>query len=208
MHWKSMGWAVAALMIGLMAGSGFQPKADKVGTVDLGTVFTKSKLYAENNRALDAAQKKREEMLEFLGTYSVFSEEQVVRFKTLALKDAPTPAEKQEFEKLKSDVIETDKKLKALQVKANPTPEELKTLQELSRRRQTLQGVGARWASEFDRELNAMQQEMHDKTLAKVRTTVKEVGTKQGFSAVFASEIAPYGANDLTEDTLKAINSR
>jgi len=203
-----MGWVLAAGIAGMMAGSGFQGKTDKYGVVDLAEVFTASEYAKAQTEALRSLSAQRQDILQFANTYPVFSAEQAQRFRELSVKAQPTAAEKAELDKLKNDVIAQDKRFKDDQLKANPGPEVVARLKEYSDRTQTMIKTLDRWAREFGDELMSQQEKLRSDTLQRVKTAVQEVGQKQGYSIVYVQDIVPYGANNITNDSLKAMNSK
>jgi len=205
---QQLGWVVAGTLAGIMIGSGFQAKTDKVGVVDLGEVFSTSEYAKTQTDTLRTMGQARQDLVQFVNTYPVFSQEQAQRFRDLSVKPQPTAAEKAELEKIKQDVIAQDKRFKALQTKANPTPEEVATLREFNERAQTMLKTLDRWSREFSDEFQSMQDKLRADTLDRVKAAVKEVGSKQGFNIVYSQDAAPYAANTITQDALKAMNSK
>ncbi len=49
---------------------------------------------------------------------------------------------------------------------------------------------------------------MTDDTMQRVKDAISQVGRDQGYSLVLAQNIAPYSANDLTADAMKAMNNK
>lgn len=203
-----MGWVIAAVVAGSMAGSGFQTKTDKYGVVDLAEVFSGSEFAKNQTDSLRNLSTQRQDVLQFLNTYPVFTAEQAQKFRELSVKAQPTSAEKAELEKLKNDVIAQDKKFKDLQLKAQPTPEEIALLREYNDRTQNMVRTIDRWAREFGDELSGMQEKLRKDTLDRVKQAVQEVGQKQGYSIIYVQDIVPYAANNLTGESLKAMNAK
>jgi Skp family chaperone for outer membrane proteins len=205
---QHMGWVLAAGIAGMMAGSGFQGKTDKYGVVDLAEVFTASDFATTQTQELRTLSAQRQDILQFANTYPVFSADQAQRFRELSVKPQPTAPEKAELEKLKNEIIAQDKKLKAVQTKTNPTPEDVALLSQYSDRAQNMLKTLDRWAREFGEELMGQQEKLRTDTLNRVKAAVQEVGQKQGYSVVYVQDIVPYGANNITKDSLKAMNSK
>lgn len=198
--------AGSVLAMGVVAGFGAQ--GTKMGVVDLAKVFNDSDYAKGQTDTLKSVGQIRQGMLEFADTYRAFTPEQANRFHDLGVKPNPTAAEKAEYEKIKNDVIASDKRLKDLQTKTSPTPAEAAAMQELSRRAQTTQDSVQRWSREFNDELSQMQAKLRADALDRVRDAVKQVGTSQGYTIIFTTDMAPYGANDITADALKAMNAK
>lgn len=205
---QRMGWVLAAGIAGSMAGSGFQAKADKWGVVDLAQVFTQSEFAKNQTDSLRNLSTQRQDILQFANTYPVFSAEQSNRFRELSVKPQVTAAEKAELDRLKTTIIAQDKKFKDTILKANPTPDEVALLREYNDRTQTMEKTIDRWAREFGDELQTMQSKLHRETMERVKVAVQEMGTKQGYSVIFVQDIVPYAANNLTTDSLKAMNAK
>lgn len=203
-----MGWVIAAGIAGTLAGSGFQAKGEKFGVVDLAEVFSASEFAKVQTDSLRSLSAQRQDVLQFVNTYPVFSAEQAQRFRELSIKAQVTAAEKAELDKLKTTVIAQDKKFKDLQTKAQPTPEEVAMLREYNDRTQNMVKTIDRWAREFGEELNGMQEKLRVDTLNRVKAAVQEVGLKQGYSVVYVQDIVPYAANNITSESLKSMNSK
>lgn len=197
--------ALAALGFALV---GFQPAAEKNGVVDLNSVMVQSdngKKVQENlNKALEA----RRGLLDFISQYRVLTVEQAQRMRELWLKPNPTAAETAELNKIKSDVQASDKKLAELSQKTSLTDADRALLTDYSQRRQTMTNTLQRWSAEMDEELRQLQDQARGGVLERARTALKEVAKAQGYTTVFETSVAPYGANDLTEATIKAMNAK
>lgn len=203
-----MGWACAALLGGFIVVSGFQDANQKIGVVDLATVVEQSNFGKQNQTAFTQMKSSREGVLEFVDTYRVLTAEQATRFKDLSVKPSITEAEKAELERIKADVIAADKKSKELNTKQNLTPEERTLMQEYANRSQGLELTAQRWYREFTTELQQWTEKQKIDSINKARDAVREVARTQGYSVVFESSVAPYGANDLSDAALKAMNAK
>jgi Skp family chaperone for outer membrane proteins len=205
---QQMGWVVAAGIAGMMAGSGFQSKVDKFGVVDLAEVFSSSEFAKNQTDALRNLSTQRQDVLQFVNTYPVMKAEQATRFRELSVKPQITAAEKAELDKLKAEIIAQDKKFKDLQLKPQPTPAEVDQLREYNNQTQNMVKTIERWAREFGEEVNTLQEKLRKDTLERVKTAVQEVGQKQGYTVVYVQDIVPYAANNITAESLKAMNSK
>ncbi|MBC8065567.1 MAG: hypothetical protein H7Y17_12100 [Chlorobia bacterium] len=205
---QHMGWVLAGGIAGMLVGSGFQAKTDKYGVVDLAEVFSSSEFAKTQTDSLRNLSTQRQDLLQFVNTYPVLSAEQASRFRELSVKPQVTAAEKAELDKLKATIIAQDKKFKDLQLKAQPTPEEIASLREFNDRTQNMVKTIDRWAREFGDELSGMQEKLRKDTLDRVKVAIQEVGLKQGYSIVYVQDIVPYAANNITTESLKAMNSK
>ncbi len=203
------GWIVAACLVGVMFGSGFQGAADKTGTVDLNKAVQDSELGKKNREALDAAVNSRKAIIEFMQTRRVLTLEQAQKLKTLSIKSPLTDAEKKDLDKVKDDVISASKNFDALNQKPNPTEEDRNLLQEYNSRIQNTGGLIQDWGNQFSQELEQLQNQMISDSVKKADVAIKEVAKRDGYTVVFSSPgAAVYGANDLTEAVTKALNAQ
>jgi Skp family chaperone for outer membrane proteins len=203
-----MGWLVAAALAGTLFGSGFQGAEGKMGVVDIAEVVEKSELGKKNQSEFQAMKAAREGVLEFIDQYRVLTLEQATKLRDLSLKPNATTAEKAELERIKAEVIASDKNAKALSVKANLTPEERTLIQEYAQRSQKMEQTAQMWYREFTNEMQSWADKQKSSSIESARTAIQEVAKQQGFTVVFESGIAPYGANNITEAALKALNAK
>lgn len=205
---NKLGWVVAAAMVGVFAASGFQDAQTKIGVVDITKVVENSDFGKANQATFAQMKSAREGVLEFIDTYRVLTTEQATRIKDLSLKPTPTADEKAELERIKAEVIAADKKNKELSVKPNLTPEDRALIQDYANRANNMENQAQRWLREFTQELQAWADRQKMASLDRARQALSEVGKAQGFNVVFEVGVAPYGANDLSDATLKAMNAK
>ncbi len=205
---ENMGWLTAGGLCLFAMASGFQGPADKLGVVDLSRVFNESEFAKKQTETLRTVGEARSAMLQFADTYKTFTVEQATRFKDLSVKPNLTEPEKAEIEKIKKDVMAADKQLSDLSQKASPSPAEVTSLNDLNRRKQNTSNLLRRWAQDFDDEVGTMRDKLRADALVKVKESVQQAGKAGAFSLVFANDVAPYGANDVTNDAVKAINKK
>jgi Skp family chaperone for outer membrane proteins len=202
------GWIVAGLLAVLIVAPGFQVSGPKFGVVDFASIVEKSDYFQANQKQLDAMKTAREELLQFLDTYKVASGEQTRRLRELAVKESMTPVEKQEYDNLKADVMNSDKKYKELSTKKPPTPEDEGMLREYATRRQTIDDTLPRWSQEFQNELQGKFAQVRSSAIERGRVAVQDVAKAGGYTVVFRADVAVYGANDITDAALKAMNAK
>lgn len=203
-----LGWVVAAALAGVMLGSGFQPAESKIGVVNIAEVVEKSEFGRRSQEEFNAMKTAREAVLEFIDTYRVLTVEQATKFRDLSLKTNATAAEKAELDRLKAEVIAADRRSKELSIKTNLTPEERQLMQEYATRSQQMQELTQRWFREFTQQMQSWADAQRLQSLERARAAVQETARAQGFTVVFETGIAPFGANDLTEASLRAMNAR
>jgi len=201
-----MGWVVAAVLGGVMLGTGFQAADVKMGVVDIASVVERSKLGQKNQSDFKAMKAAREGVLEFIDDHRVLTNEQAIKFRDLSIKMNRTPAETAELEKLKADIIASDKNAKAISVKTNLTAEERTLMQEYSQRAQNMEQQAQRWYREFTQDMQSWADTQKADSLDKARKAIQSVGKQQGYTIVYEAGVAPYGANDISDLALKALD--
>ena len=203
-----LGWLVAAALAGAMIGMGFKAPGDKTGTVDVIKVFKDSEYAKSQNEGLQGQVAARRDVVQFVQTNRSMKPEDADKLRLLLTKDKPTPADRTDIERIKNDAQADEKKARDLQTKEKPTATELTQIEEYTKRKDATGQRLDRWREEFNQELQAQQEKMNSDALVRVRSVIQQVARDQGYSIVFAQEIAPYCANDLTSDSLKAMNNK
>lgn len=200
------GWLVAAAMGGAWFSSGFQSPSLKLGVVDVNRIVEASDLGKTNAATLKSMKTARENVLEFIDTYRVLTPEQATRIRDLWLKPTRTKEEDAELERIKAEVISSNKRLQELSTKTNLTPEERTLMEEYARRSQMMNEQATRWLREFTDEIQSWIDGAKADSYQKARAAISEVATKDGYNMVFESTVCPYGANDVSEAALAAMN--
>ncbi len=207
MKFRYLGWIVAVALVAVAATTGFQGST-KIGVVDAVKVFNDSDYAKAQVDVLKALGQARQDMLQFVDANRVFTVEQATKFHDLSIKPNPTAADKAEIDAIKGQVTTASNRLKELQQKQNPSQAESTELQELSNRRTTTSETAQAWSRNAQEEFDAKRQELNKVGMDKVKEAIKSVASTGGYSLVFIADIAPYGANDLTADALKAMNRK
>ena len=195
---------VALGMVAVLAGSGFQGGNLKIGVIDSGmvmqsTAIAKNMIEDEKNLKTD-----RETVMQFLQRYPIIKKEDAEKFKNLSIKLKKTDAEKADLEKLKLAAQDSVNKFNALQLKSSPTQDELKLLDEYRNRKNEMDEYLQNLYKDFQTEYASVHEKDQNILTDAFRTAVNEVGKKQAFTLVIDKAVAPYGANDITEDVTKA----
>jgi Skp family chaperone for outer membrane proteins len=208
MKLERLGWVVAAALAGAMIGMGFQGNAQKTGTVDLEKVFNESTFAKKQTEGLRNMGQSRVGVVEFLRTYRTLKPEDATKFKDLSLKETKTPTDTAELERIKNQAQQDEQKYRELSTKDKPTQAEITQIEEFNRRKQSTGELLEKWNGEFTNELQTRQEGLRGETLQRVKDAVAQVAKDQGYSIVFVQNVAPYSANDLTGEALKAMNNK
>ncbi|HRK22667.1 MAG TPA: OmpH family outer membrane protein [Fimbriimonadaceae bacterium] len=205
---EKIAYLVAAGALGVVFATGFQGTEAKIGVVDISQVVEKSDFGQKNQEDFGNMKAAREGVLEFIDQYRVLTNEQALKLRELSLKPNATAAEKAELETLKNTVKLSETKSKELSVKTTLTPEERTLMQEFAQRSQMMEQVAQRWFRDFTNEMQQWADKQKATSIDRARESVNEVAKAAGYTVVFESGVAPYGANDLTQAALKAMNAK
>jgi len=208
MKFEKLGWVVAAALAGAFVATGFQGTTTKIGTVDIKQVFDKSDYAAAQTGVLRNLGQSRASVLAFMNQYRAMKADDAKKFRDLSLKANPSQGDKDALEQLKTAVATDDAKYHALQTKTPLSADEQTQLADYQKRVQATGALQAQWATEFDTEVGDLQAKLRDQALGKVKESIGQVARTQGYSIVFDAAIAPYSANDITDESLTAMNKK
>ena len=203
-----LGWVFFATFAGIALAGGFQDKSDKIGVVDITKVIEQSDFGKQNQDTFAKMKNARESLLEFIDTYRVLTNEQAQRLKDLSLKATRTKEEDAEMERIKADVVASNKRLNELATKTNMTLEERTLVEEYARRSQTMNEVAQRWFREFTADMGDWADKQKLESVNRARAAIQDIAKQQGYTVVFELGVAPYGANDVSDAALQAMNAK
>jgi Skp family chaperone for outer membrane proteins len=204
---SQIGWVAAVALIGVAVASGFQDTSNKLAVVDIAQVVEKSTHGKTNQDTFAKMKKNREDLLQFLDDNRVLTTEQAQDLRALWLKDVPTGDEKARMDRIKADVVLSNKKWTEMGTKSTLTAEDRALLDDYAKRGQNIELVARRWYSEFTNEMQSWADKQKVASIEKARAAIQSVAKAQGYTIVFEVGIAPYGANDLTQPALQAMNA-
>lgn len=205
---SKLGWVAAAALIGIVVASGFQDTSLKIAVVDIAQVVEKSNLGKSNQAVFASMKKNREDFLQFIDDNRVLTSEQAQELRALWLKDNPTAEEKTRMERIKAEVVTSYKKWNEIGQKTTPlTAEDRTLLDEYAKRGQAMELLARRLFNDFTNEMQAWADKQKVASIDKARTAIQGIAKTQGYTIVFEVGVAPYGANDLTQPALAAMNA-
>jgi Skp family chaperone for outer membrane proteins len=203
-----LGWVFFATFAGIALAGGFQDKTDKIGVVDITKVVEQSDFGKQNQEAFAKMKKSREDLLEFIDTYRVLTNEEAQQLKDLSLKATRTKEEDAKVERIKADIVARNKKMNELSTKTTLTNEERPLLEEYARQSQTMNDVAQRWFREFTADMGDWADKQKLESITRARAAIQEVAKQQGYTVVFELGVAPYGASDVSDAALVAMNAK
>jgi len=208
MKFERLGWVVAAALLGGVVGMGFQDKKEKTGTVDLNKVLGDSEYAKKQIDGLRTMATTRQSIVEFVGTYRAMKVEDANKFRDLTLKANAGAADKTEIERIRTEAQQAEQKFRELTTKTSPSQAELTQIEELNKRKDATGQLLSKWQQDFSNDIRQKEESLRGEFQQRAREVVQQVAKDQGYSIVFAQEIAPYSANDMTADALKAMNAK
>jgi Skp family chaperone for outer membrane proteins len=209
-YWQGVLTGVTITSLGLvtlLVGSGFQGANMKIGVVD--SMAAQDALIKAKNmqEEMVAFRTLRDNAFEFLSRYRLIKKNDAEKFVALSVKATKTEVEKNELEKIKTSVMDAKKKFDDLQLKANPTPEEVKQLDDFRKVQADAQEFLGQMAQDTQNEISVKQNQLAGALRDSYSTVLRDLGKKQGYSVIFDRNVAPFGANDITDDVVKAANA-
>jgi Skp family chaperone for outer membrane proteins len=207
-RFNQLGWVVAAALGAVMFASGFQDTQNKFAVVDIPDLVEKSNFGKQNQDTFNQMKKTREDLLEFVDTNRMLTNEQAQTLRDLTLKSPQTPDDKAKIASIQADVVASRKKSDELALKTNPTPEDRTLMDDYAKRSQNMAEVARRWYQEFMTEMQGWADKQKLSSIDRARAAVQEVAKQQGYTVVFESSVVPYCANDITGAALTAMNAK
>ncbi|HLK14269.1 MAG TPA: OmpH family outer membrane protein [Fimbriimonadaceae bacterium] len=206
MRASQLGWVLSAAIVGVTLGGGFQAKTNKSGWIDMQAIYGESALKAKNDGRLQTATQVRRDAIDFLRLNPGFTDEQLIRYKALSIKESRTPADITELTKLKADAQAATNRFDELRKKPNASSQELKDLDALAAINESNKRAATVWAQECTQQMDTMQADLNASSIESMRTAIAQVAKAQGFSLVFRENVAPYGSNNLGPDVKKIVD--
>ena len=192
-------------MAGAFLGMGFQAPALKFASVDMEKVFSEADVTKKSNDQLEASQKARMNVLQFVQQNPAMLPADAEKYAAAATRSPQTAADKADIERITQDALAASNRQRDLATKQNPAADDMKALQDFSSRGQQNGVLARKLQEQYTTEMREMQVNLHAVSMDKIRESVKEIASKQGYSIVFSQEAAPFAANDLTAEAIKAL---
>ena len=208
LRFYQFGSALAVLLLGILVASGFQAPAEKNGVVDINALVDGSNFGKGVRDSVEKMRAAREDVLGFIDANRVLTLEQATRLRDLGLKPDRTAAESAEIETLKATVVATNKRWNELATKPTLTPEERTLQQDFADRAQKMGDLGTKWVRDFTNDIDAFVDRQKAEANARARDAIAATAKAQGYTMVYDRAFAPYGANDLTDAALAAMNAK
>jgi Skp family chaperone for outer membrane proteins len=197
------GWLIAAVLGGMMVGSGFQDGKEKYGVVDLRKVIVDSKIDTLVSDKVEAARKARLAVLTFIRDHRVITEEQALRLRTLELKETRTDAETTELTQLKATIDTAGKEYERLNAITTPTEAERQTLMSMSRTFQTSGEILRQYQDDFEMDFTILREQAQQDAIDRAAKAAAVVAKAKGYTVMFSSTAVVFAANDITADAVK-----
>lgn len=197
------GWLIAAVLGGMMLGSGFQDGKEKYGVVDLRKVIVESKIDTEISNKVEAARLARVAVFNFIRDHRVITEEQASKLRTLELKEARTDAENTELTQLKATIDTAGKDYERLNGITTPTEAERQQLMSLSRTFQNSGEILQQYQQDFMNEIDMLGAKAQQEAVERAAKAAAAVAKSKGYTVLYSSTAVVFAANDITADAIK-----
>lgn len=206
MKFDKFGWVVAAGLASAILVSGFDAAPPKFASVDIGKVGQDSDVAKRANDDLQKFGGARSAVLSLIKNNPGMLPDDATKYADLKTKPTLTPADQTEITRIEADALTQTNKRRELISRTNPTPDEQKQLIDFQQRGSKNGEIYQTLGQKYQTEISEKEQSMRNDVLDKVKTAIKEIATKQGYSIVFSSESAPYAANDITPEVIKNVS--
>ena len=204
-----MGLSVLALLATFAVGLvGFQGATEKTGVIDMNKLIVDSEFGKANNAKIQTAAAAREDLLKFIDRYKVLTIDQATKLRDLTLKENPTDKDKQDADAIKKTVVDADKRRNELLAKAEATPDERNQLTDFNNRAALMREMLPQWSEQFNADLGDLQAKLREVTVSRAKEALRDVGKANGYTVILETQVAPFGANDVTEAATKAMNAK
>lgn len=207
-NFKRFGWVLSAALGAVLLVSGFQAQTEKTGVVNIQKLVTGSNFGKASQVSIDAMSQSRKDLLAFANENPVMTTEQAQLLRELTLKAKRTSDEDLKLAQIRADLTANTKKLTDLANKPNPTPAEKDLINDFGGRLQNARVMLQNWAAEFQQEIQGFGESQYGLTMERVNAAVQEVAKAQGFTMIFDSRYATYGASEITDAALTAMNAK
>ncbi|MFN8139870.1 MAG: OmpH family outer membrane protein [Fimbriimonadales bacterium] len=200
-----IGIAIAAIGI-VIALFAFQGPTQKTGVIDIGRASDLSKLGKRKKSEFDAKQQKWINMLNFMRQNRFFTPDNAKKFRELSLVEKPTAEQTQSLEGLKTSIQKITDEFQNLIKVTQPNDEQVKRRQELLRMADETVQMMNELGAEYRDSMQTLAGDLKEEVTNKARQSVQKYGKKEGFTIIFESSIAVYGANDVTDEVVKIMD--
>lgn len=208
MNFMQKKWfAVGAIgAFALFAISAFQAQPAKMATVNLAMVADKSKLGIREKQQFEALRAKLSSMLQFMNNNKVMTLEQGAKLRELWITENPTGAQIQELEKLKTAIQTASEELRRLLTETQPDEAKIARIRELTRLVNQTDDILPELDQQYTMLMRQKAEEKQQSVIEKARAAVQKIGKRDGYTVIFESNVAPYAANDITEEAVKTMD--
>lgn len=190
----------------LFAISAFQAQPAKMATVNLAMVADKSKLGIREKQQFEALRAKLSSMLQFMNNNKVMTLEQGAKLRELWITENPTGAQIQELEKLKTAIQTASEELRRLLTETQPDEAKIARIRELTRLVNQTDDILPELDQQYTMLMRQKAEEKQQSVIEKARAAVQKIGKRDGYTVIFESNVAPYAANDITEEAVKTMD--
>lgn len=199
------GWLAAALVVGAVAGTGFQ-NSTKIGSVDLGRVITETKIRAEASARVQVVGDSMNTVLDYMKLQKYMTEEQCVRMRDLEFKQDRSAVEDVELQAIKNKVADAIIDYDGLIVKSPLTDEDRDQINAYGNLKIKTDALRLQWEQDFKQEFQTLVQLADREMVDLAMKAAQDAAKQEGYSLVFPMTSIVYAANDVTEKAIEIAN--
>lgn len=199
------GWLAAALVVGIVAGTGFQSSM-KIGSVDLGRVITETKIRADASARVQVVGDAMNVTLDYMKLQKFMTEEQCERKRILEFKQDRSAVEEVELQAIKDKVADAIKEYDGLITKSPLTDEDRDQIDAYNTLKLKTDALRLQWEQAFKQEFQTLVQLADREMLDLAMKAAQDAAKQEGYTLVFPMTSIVYAANDVTDKAIELAN--
>ena len=198
-----VGCILVAAVIALTA---FSVQDQKFAAVNLSKIARDSKLGIRLGEEIDTLGNTLQQLMIFINGNRVMTREQSIQLRALWLETNPTQEQTDELEALKTAIQTASSEYRTLISILEHTKEQIDRLKVLGALFQITESLLPELDAKYTADLREKTAESQQELITKVQAAVDKVGKRDGYTMIFDSGVAPYAANDVTDEVLKVMD--
>ncbi len=180
-------------------------KGAKVGKIDVNKISTNSTASKQLNVQIQAKQRQWEEFLQFVGSTTTATPDQLEKLKSCLFSGSPVNITK--TVEIKNEILKSDNERRKLMQNSNADKNskdsKLKEYAKNDEERAMYSRSIRRVYSEY---MENLSQKARQEFFNHMQKCLNSVAAKDGYSEVFTSEVLMYSANDITDKVVEEMN--
>ena len=182
--------------------------APSVGVVNVDQVMADYEKAKTANAELSAMASKFEKQLNWMRQHALLTDKEITELVQLRVKEKLTPTEEARATALEDLDKQRETKLRALQVQANPTPQQKQELTDYQTyATQSVRSI-EQARKDFQKQVNARTELLTNDVGKDVKDAVAVISQEKNTSVVLNKSVVIQGGSDLTDAVIKKLNTK